>query len=129
MRPGRLLPPLLHPDPAHLHLTGTGLTHLGSASTRAAMHAKAPQDETDSMKMFRMGVEGGKPANGQPGVQPEWFYKGTGHALVAPGARWPRPPSRWTAARSRRSPASTSSARTARRSGSASRWPTNSPTT
>ncbi len=81
---GDLLPPLLHPDPAHLHLTGTGLTHLGSASTRAAMHAKAPEDETDSMKMFRMGVEGGKPASGI-GVQPEWFYKGTGHALVAPG--------------------------------------------
>ncbi|MGY9046146.1 hypothetical protein P775_09040 [Puniceibacterium antarcticum] len=81
---GDLLPPLLHPDPAHLHLTGTGLTHLGSASTRAAMHSKAPQDETDSMKMFRMGVEGGKPASGI-GVQPEWFYKGTGHALIAPG--------------------------------------------
>ena len=83
---GALLPPLLHPDPAHLHLTGTGLTHLGSASTRAAMHAKAPEDETDSMKMFRMGVEKGKPATGKAGVQPEWFYKGTGHALVAPGA-------------------------------------------
>ena len=86
MEAGRMLPPLLHPDPAHLHLTGTGLTHLGSASTRASMHAKATQDETDSMKMFRMGVEGGKPANGHAGVQPEWFYKGTGHALVAPGA-------------------------------------------
>ncbi|MBV0912788.1 AraD1 family protein [Anianabacter salinae] len=83
---GRLLPPLLHPDPAHLHLTGTGLTHLGSASTRASMHAKATGDETDSMKMFRMGVEGGKPANGAAGVQPEWFYKGSGTALVAPGA-------------------------------------------
>lgn len=89
---GRLLPPLLHPDPAHLHLTGTGLTHLGSASTRAAMHAKAPQDETDSMKMFRMGLEGGKPEGGQAGVQPEWFYKGTGHALVAPGAPLTSPP-------------------------------------
>ena len=33
---GRLLSPVLHPDPAHLHLTGTGLTHLGSAATRAA---------------------------------------------------------------------------------------------
>ena len=86
MAEGRMLPPLTHPDPAHLHLTGTGLTHLGSASTRAAMHAKAPEDETDSMKMFRMGVEGGKPLNGAAGVQPEWFYKGTGHALVAPGA-------------------------------------------
>ena len=82
---GRLLPPVLHPDPAHLHLTGTGLTHLGSASTRNAMHAKA-EDETDSMKMFRMGVEGGKPADGAAGVQPEWFYKGNGTALAAPGA-------------------------------------------
>ena len=83
---GRLLPPLTHPDPAHLHLTGTGLTHLGSAATRASMHAKAPEDETDSMRMFRMGLEGGKPANGAAGVQPEWFYKGNGAALVAPGA-------------------------------------------
>lgn len=81
---GRLLPPIAHPDPAHLHLTGTGLTHLGSAETRDSMHAGA-QDVTDSMKMFRMGLEGGRPANGRPGVQPEWFYKGTGHALVAPG--------------------------------------------
>ncbi|MFD1342607.1 AraD1 family protein [Litorisediminicola beolgyonensis] len=83
---GRLLPPVTHPDPAHLHLTGTGLTHLGSASTRAAMHKKADDNETDSMKMFRLGVEGGKPANGAAGVQPEWFYKGNGTALVSPGA-------------------------------------------
>jgi hypothetical protein len=84
---GSLLPPVLHPDPAHLHLTGTGLTHLGSAATRASMHAGAKaENETDSMKMFRMGVEGGKPANGAPGVQPEWFYKGNGTALVAPGS-------------------------------------------
>ncbi|WP_158971383.1 AraD1 family protein [Chachezhania sediminis] len=83
---GSLLPPVVHPDPAHLHLTGTGLTHLGSASTRASMHAGAKvEDETDSMKMFRMGVEAGKPANGASGVQPEWFYKGNGLALVAPG--------------------------------------------
>lgn len=83
---GRLAPPLTHPDPAHLHLTGTGLTHLGSASTRASMHSKKPEEETDSMKMFRMGVEGGKPTDGHAGVQPEWFYKGNGAALVAPGA-------------------------------------------
>src|SRR5690606_31557042 len=53
----RLLPPVLHPDPAHLLITGTGLTHLGSADTRAAMHAKFATDEallTDSMRMFRM---------------------------------------------------------------------------
>src|SRR4051794_26335271 len=33
-RDGRLLSPIDHPDPAHLLVTGTGLTHLGSASTR-----------------------------------------------------------------------------------------------
>ncbi|MFD1807153.1 hypothetical protein ACFSHQ_00825 [Gemmobacter lanyuensis] len=60
---GRVLLPVDHPDPAHLHLTGTGLTHLGSAATRNSMHAKAdPEQMTDSMKMFRMGLEGGKPA-------------------------------------------------------------------
>ena len=83
---GRLLPPVTHPDPAHLHLTGTGLTHLSSAATRAEMHKKAAGDETDSMKMFRMGVEGGKPAGDAAGVQPEWFYKGNGTTLAAPGA-------------------------------------------
>ena len=81
---GTLLAPIHHPDPAHLHLTGTGLTHLGSASTRSAMHAKvAADDATDSMKMFRMGLENGKPAE-LPGVQPEWFYKGTGFHVGAP---------------------------------------------
>lgn len=86
---GRMLSPVDHPDPAHLYVTGTGLTHLGSASTRDAMHksdqqaAEAPL--TDSMKMFRMGLEGGKPAPGQVGVQPEWFYKGNGFAVVPPG--------------------------------------------
>ena len=83
---GRLTYPITHPDPAHLHLTGTGLTHLGSAATRDAMHTKAnAEDATDSMKMFRMGLEGGKPGSG-PGVQPEWFYKGNGVHLAAPGA-------------------------------------------
>jgi hypothetical protein len=84
---GRLLLPVSHPDPAHMHMTGTGLTHLGSAATRDAMHAKLEGAEvlTDSMKMFRMGLEGGRPAKGQVGVQPEWFYKGNGHIAVAPG--------------------------------------------
>jgi hypothetical protein len=93
---GRLMAPIHHPDPAHLHLTGTGLTHLGSAATRDAMHRKANvEDEeeklTDSMKMFRMGLEHGKPANGAPGVQPEWFYKGNGSNVVAPGGALPSP--------------------------------------
>jgi hypothetical protein len=92
---GRMLPPIDHPDPAHLYVTGTGLTHLGSASTRDAMHksdqAAAEAPLTDSMKMFRMGLEGGKPAKGETGVQPEWFYKGNGHIVAAPGAPIPSP--------------------------------------
>ncbi|HWK36490.1 AraD1 family protein [Sphingomonas sp.] len=82
-----LLAPIDHPDDAHLLLTGTGLTHLGSAEGRDKMHRAASEAATltDSMKMFQMGVEGGKPASG-PGVQPEWFYKGDGSSLVAPGA-------------------------------------------
>lgn len=86
---GRLLPPITHPDPAHLHLTGTGLTHLGSASTRNEMHATKTDSDapvTDSMRMFQWGREGGKPEAGRIGVQPEWFYKGNGNQLVAPGA-------------------------------------------
>lgn len=85
---GRLLPPITHPDSAHLHLTGTGLTHLGSAATRDAMHAavsKVEEGATDTMKMFRMGLECGKPKPGEKGVQPEWFYKGNGAQAVAPG--------------------------------------------
>lgn len=85
---GHMTHPITHPDPAHMHLTGTGLTHLGSAATRDAMHAKAddaPEVLTDSMRMFKMGLENGKPENGI-GVQPEWFYKGNGTCAVAPGA-------------------------------------------
>ena len=86
---GRVLPPIDHPDHAHLLVTGTGLTHLGSASARDSMHAKvtgvAEETLTDSMKMFRAGLEGGKPAAGTTGVQPEWFYKGNGSFVAAPG--------------------------------------------
>lgn len=87
-REGRVLAPIAHTDPSRLHVTGTGLTHLGSAATRNAMHQKVTQTEetlTDSMKMFRLGLDGGKPPDGKAGVQPEWFYKGNGHALVGPG--------------------------------------------
>lgn len=91
---GRLLAPLDHADPAHCYVTGTGLTHLGSADTRDAMHKKIGGDAetlSDSMKMFRMGVENGKPADGQRGVQPEWFYKGDGSIVRASGQTMPMP--------------------------------------
>ena len=91
---GRVLPPLDHEDPAHCLITGTGLTHLGSASTRDKMHQQKAQDDatlTDTMRMFRWGLEGGKPGAGQVGAQPEWFYKGDGGIVVRPGADLPVP--------------------------------------
>jgi hypothetical protein len=91
-REGRLLPPIDHPDSAHMYLTGTGLTHLGSAEGRDQMHkAAAGGAVTDSMRMFRMGVDGGKPPDGQIGAQPEWFYKGDGSSVVGTGAALPAP--------------------------------------
>ncbi|MCW3846511.1 GguC family protein [Sphingomonas sp. LB-2] len=84
---GRVLPPIDHDDPAHLLLTGTGLTHLGSAEERDRMHAKLTAETlTDSMKMFKLGLDGGKPAPGEEGVAPEWFYKGDGSLLTPPEA-------------------------------------------
>lgn len=88
LREGQVLSPIDHPDPAHLYVTGTGLTHLGSAESRDEMHREpvADAEMSDSMRLFLMGREAGKPAPGQTGVQPEWFYKGNGAMLAAPGA-------------------------------------------
>lgn len=92
LRRGWVLAPVDHADSARVFLTGTGLTHLGSASARDKMHAKAQsEDASDSMKMFRMGLEGGKREAGQIGVQPEWFYKGDGRSIVAPEKPLPSP--------------------------------------
>jgi hypothetical protein len=65
---GRLTSPIDHVDPAHLIMTGTGLTHLGSAEGRDKMHRAAADAE-----------------------KPEWFYKGDGSGLVAPGAAFAMP--------------------------------------
>ena len=85
---GWLLPPIDHPsDSSRCLVSGTGLDHLGSALARDAMHEGSERNEsTDSMKMFRLGLEGGKPKPGTIGAQPEWFYKGDGSCIVAPGA-------------------------------------------
>jgi hypothetical protein len=82
----RVLPPVDHKDPAHVFVSGTGLTHLGSAEGRDQMHKDLsdPAKLTDSMRMFKDGLEGGKPGRGETGAQPEWFYKGDGSILVAP---------------------------------------------
>ncbi|HXF18515.1 MAG TPA: AraD1 family protein [Burkholderiales bacterium] len=85
----RLLPPFDHPDPYHCLISGTGLSHLGSAAARDSMHAKlqkADSELTDSMKMFKWGIDGGKPAKDKIGTAPEWFYKGDGRCVAAPEA-------------------------------------------
>jgi hypothetical protein len=79
----KLMPPIHHPvDPRFCMLSGTGLTHMASAENRDHMHKAAEKNvATDSMKMYLLGLEGGKPPKGQIGIQPEWFYKGNGTLL------------------------------------------------
>lgn len=76
--------------PEKLLVSGTGLTHLGSAKNRQAMHVQTATDTakpiTDSMRMFEWGIEGGRPKPGEIGTAPEWFYKGNGAMLQAPFA-------------------------------------------
>lgn len=82
----RVLPAIDHPEePARCLVSGTGLTHLGSAKDRDNMHAAAAETLTDSMKIFRWGLDGGRPGAGKIGISPEWFYKGTGTILRAHG--------------------------------------------
>ncbi|MBV9624808.1 MAG: GguC protein [Acidobacteria bacterium] len=87
----RILPAIDHPaEPARCLVSGTGLTHLGSARDRQEMHRHPSLEEdfedlTDSMKMFRLGLHGGRPAAGAIGTPPEWFYKGSGTILRAHG--------------------------------------------
>lgn len=91
---GRLLSPIDHHDPAHMVVAGTGLTHVGSAAARDSMHKTLAEDEqtlTPSMQVFRWGLEGGKPTDGNPGAQPEWFFKGDGDIVVRPEAPYPVP--------------------------------------
>ena len=94
--PWQLLGPIDVPGaPSRVLVAGTGLTHLGSARQRQAMHlagqsAQAQDPDptpavlTDSMRMFQWGMEGGRPAEGEAGIAPEWFYKGDASVLRAP---------------------------------------------
>jgi hypothetical protein len=87
----RLLAPIDVPEmQSRLMIAGTGLTHLGSAKERQAMHLTEASNHaevvTDSMRMFQWGIEGGRPDDGEIGIAPEWFYKGNGFMLRAPFA-------------------------------------------
>ncbi|MEP7110004.1 MAG: AraD1 family protein [Ferruginibacter sp.] len=84
----KLLPSFDHPqNPSACIVSGTGLTHKNSALNRQMMHGTGEVKLTDSMQMYQWGLEGGRPENGAPGVQPEWFYKGTGNILRGHGER------------------------------------------
>jgi hypothetical protein len=92
-----LLSPIDHPQLSRCRVTGTGLTHKGSAENRQSMHASTARPSTnpsypeavksppltDSMKMFQVGLEGGRPGPGCIGAAPEWFFKGLGTILRA----------------------------------------------
>jgi hypothetical protein len=85
----RLLAPIDCPGaPQRVLVSGTGLTHLGSARDRQAMHvAPTAQEEaqmTDSMRMFEWGRQHGRPPEGSVGIAPEWFYKGDGSMMRGP---------------------------------------------
>lgn len=89
--PWKLLAPVDCPgNPQRILVSGTGLTHLGSARERQAMHgAPSAQEQatmTDSMRMFEWGRQKGRPAPGTVGIAPEWFYKGDGSVLRGPFA-------------------------------------------
>jgi hypothetical protein len=87
----KLMAPIDCPgDPQRISVSGTGLTHWGSARDRQAMHVSPTVQEeaemTDSMRMFEWGRQGGRPPENAVGVAPEWFYKGDGSALRGPYA-------------------------------------------
>jgi len=59
------------------------------------MHVAATADQeaqmTDSMRMFEWGRQRGRPAEGEIGIAPEWFYKGDGSIVQAPFGPLPIP--------------------------------------
>lgn len=62
------------PDLSQVLVPGTWLTLMGSVDTGDAMHAKVVGNEddlSDSMKIFKTGLEGGNPADGEVGAQPD----------------------------------------------------------
>lgn len=84
-----LISPVAHADPHRMLVSGTGLTHTGSMKSRDQMHSEGASEsaepQSDSARMFQMGLDGGKPPAGQRGTSPEWFYKGNGTAVKGPG--------------------------------------------
>jgi hypothetical protein len=45
------------------------------------MHESAQIPVSDSLRMYELGAQRGRPAQGEIGASPEWFYKGNGYNL------------------------------------------------
>ncbi len=92
----RLLPPIDHPaEPARCLVSGTGLTHLGSAKNRQAMHSAKESELTDSMKMFRLGRRRRQAGAGQNRRRARMVLQGLRQRFCA------RMANRWTCRRLR----------------------------
>ncbi|SLN73472.1 Fumarylacetoacetate (FAA) hydrolase family protein [Roseovarius albus] len=81
---GRVLTPIDHPDPAHLLVSGSGLSHKAWVTVEPD-HGTDESTWPDHYKTLMLGQRGGKPATGNWGAQPEWFFKGNGDIIVPPG--------------------------------------------
>ncbi len=120
-------------EPARFLVTGTGLTHTGSADARNKMHVLTHGEdaaESDSLKIFRMGIEGGKPGKGKIRRSAGMVLQGRRH--LRGGARRSIADARLRACRgggSRRSSGSTSIGPTGAPAASAMRSATSTPTT
>ena len=101
---GRIMAPIDHEDSAHLLMSGTGLTHLGSADARDRMHRMAATEkQTDSMRMFLEGSTAESLAKEKPAVSPNGFTRATARSWSRPASRWLCPTLQRTAARNRNS--------------------------
>ena len=84
-----LCAPVDHADGHRVLISGTGLTHTGGMKSRDQMHSSdtaATVPQTDSARMFQIGIDGGNPSAGVRGAAPEWFYKGNGYNLRGPNS-------------------------------------------
>jgi hypothetical protein len=107
---GRVLPPLMHPDVSRCLVSGTGLTHYGSASARDAMHKKLAANAdslSDSMQMLSGAWTVAVPRMDSPARSPSGSTRATARSSWAVERRCPRRLSRSTAAKSPRSSATT----------------------
>lgn len=92
----RLLSPIDHDDPAHLLVSGTGLTHLGSAEGRDKMHRAASSGEQAANRRRAL-----------PECSRNVSTRATDRSLFRRASRSSCPTSPKMAARSRKSRAST----------------------